>query len=229
MLLSVVLPAYKEADNLEKILPQIKAVLNETAEECEIIVVDTLEKMDDTDAICSKNNVKYVQRKGGNSYGDAIRTGIKEAQGNYLVVMDADGSHNPRDILKFLEVMKKKSCDLVIGPRYAKGGHTENSIILVAMSWVLNLSYRVLFGIKVKDVSDSYRLYRTEQLKSLNLVCQNFDIVEEILIKLYRLKSPYVVEEVPIVFHKRDQGQSKRNLMKFIATYLQTMYRLKKL
>lgn len=222
--ISVVLPAYKEAENLAKLLPLIAQALNGTNLPHEILVVDTMEPTDSTETICAQNGAVCVRREGGNFYGDAIRTGILKAQYSYTVVMDADGSHNPADIQRFLPEMQ--NADLVIGSRYTKGGKTDNNFILRAMSYILNCTYRVVFDIKAKDISDSYRMYRTDTLKQLSLECQNFDIVEEILIKLVIHNKGLRIEEVPIVFNKREFGLSKRDLKKFIASYLRTMKKL---
>jgi len=224
MTISVVLPAYQEAENLKNILPNIHKVLSEV--DHEILVIDTMEPMDDTPAICREHNTRYVPRTGGNLYGDAIRTGFASSTGKYTVIMDADGSHDPKEILNFLKVMQQGQTDLVIGSRYCKGGYTDNNFILRFMSWALNVTYRVLFGLKVKDVSDSFRMYKTEQIQKLQFECDNFDIVEEILIKLSYTFHPYVIRELPISFNKRAAGESKRDLVKFIISYLKTIQKL---
>lgn len=228
-MISIVIPAYKEAENLKFILPQIKKVMNKRKLEYEILVVDTMKPMDDTKQICIDNEVRYVPRQNGNSYGDAIRTGFDSAQGEFTVVMDADGSHDPKDILKFYKVIQNHKIDLVIGSRYCRGGQTENTFILKFMSWALNVSYRIFFKLNVHDVSDSFRMYRTEQLKQLKFECNNFDIVEEILIKLSIINKPFIAYEVPIKFNQRVYGESKRKLLKFIFSYVKTMYRLRKI
>lgn len=94
------------------------------------------------------------------------------------------------------------------------------------MSWMLNVAYRVIFNLKVKDVSDSFRMYKSEQIKALQFECDNFDIVEEILIKLNLAAASFRVKEVPISFNKRAAGESKRDLLKFIKSYFVTMRRL---
>lgn len=226
MMISVILPAYQEAENLQKILPRLKSVLETMALEYEVIVVDTVKAMDNTRSVCIANGVSYINRKGGNLYGDAMRTGFEYATGKYIVVMDADGSHNPEDIIRFYEEIKNSHCNLVIGSRYCKGGYTDNIFILRFMSWILNVTYRVLFDLKVKDVSDSFRMYLGEELKSIKLECDNFDIVEEILIKLNFTFPNYLIKEVPISFNKRAAGVSKRNLVKFIFSYINTIRRL---
>ncbi len=225
--ISVVLPAYLEAENLKNILPVIHNVLKEIPHD--ILVVDTMHPMDNTEEICLCYDAKYVPRKGGNFYGDAIRTGFCTANSRYVVIMDADGSHDPHDIIRFYNEMEKNDCDLVIGSRYCEGGATVNPAILIGMSYILNCTYRIVFGLKVKDVSDSYRMYKAEQVKPLQLQCNNFDIVEEILIRLNLTKENYIMKEIPILFNKRAAGKSKRNLFKFILSYIGTMFRLLKI
>lgn len=222
--ISVVLPAYKEAKNLRKLLPRIHSVLEKAGLPYEVLIVDTMQPMDDTNIVCKENDAVYVQRIGGNFYGDAIRTGFKMAKYEFTVVMDSDGSHDPNDIVRFLSEIG--SNDIVIGSRYIKGGVTDNNFILRFMSYVLNCSYRIVFGINAKDVSDSYRMYHTEQIQTLLLECSNFDIVEEILIKLNLSKKEFAIKEIPIQFNKREFGESKRDLKKFILSYIRTMKKL---
>ena len=155
-----------------------------------------------------------------------MRTGFDEANGDYIIVMDADGSHNPKDIVRLYAEMENNHYDLVIGSRYCKGGYTENNFILRFMSWALNVTYRILFQLRVKDVSDSFRIYKAAQLKRLYLECNNFDIVEEILIQLKYTVRDFKVKEIPISFSKRAAGESKRDLIKFIKSYLKTICRL---
>lgn len=224
--ISIVLPAYKEAENLKKILPLIHRSLKNVRLDYEILVIDTTEKEDDTEEVCRSRHAHCIPRQGGNLYGDAVRTGFAHAAGRYIVVMDADGSHNPDDILRFYNEMEKKGYTLVIGSRYCKGGRTDNNFVLRFMSWMLNVTYRTVFGLEVKDVSDSFRMYDAVYVKQLALECDNFDIVEEILIKLKYSVKNFEVREIPISFQKRAAGESKRDLVKFMGSYVKTMQKL---
>ncbi|MCR4746663.1 MAG: glycosyltransferase [Lachnospiraceae bacterium] len=228
MRLSVILPAYQEAENLKKILPRLNRTLENINISYEILVIDTIEPMDDAETICNANRCRYINRRGGNLYGDAMRTGFEEANGKYVVVMDSDGSHNPEDIKRFYDKMNEGGYDLIIGSRYCRGGKTENPFILKLMSRVLNITYKIVFGLKVEDVSDSFRMYKGDQLKSIKTECDNFDIVEEILILLNYTVPNFKAYEVPILFDKRAAGNSKRDLLKFIRSYLTTMNKLLK-
>ena len=226
--ISIIIPSYQEAENLKNILPVLNATLAELAVPYEILCVDTIEAMDDTETVCKANKATYLHRTGGNDYGDAIRTGFCAVQYELAVVMDGDGSHDPKYIKDFFSEIQN-GFDLIIGSRYTKGGATENPLVLKCMSYVLNLTYRIVFGINAKDISDSFRMYRSEQIKTLTLECSNFDIVEEILIKLVSGKKDFKLKEVPISFAERKAGESKRKLGKFILSYLETIRRLKKM
>ncbi|MBR3244470.1 MAG: hypothetical protein IKF90_17565, partial [Parasporobacterium sp.] len=94
------------------------------------------------------------------------------------------------------------------------------------MSWMLNVTYRVMFGLHIYDVSDSFRMYKGEQIRAISTECNNFDIVEELLIKLNYGYPNFSICEVPISFNKRVSGVSKRDLKKFILSYVKTMRRL---
>jgi dolichol-phosphate mannosyltransferase len=95
--------------------------------------------------------------------------------------MDADGSHNASYFASMWA--RRADFDIVIGSRYVAGGHTENPAILIWMSYVLNLTFRVVFNIHARDVTNSFRLYRTAILKPMKMESNDFDILEEILIK----------------------------------------------
>jgi dolichol-phosphate mannosyltransferase len=225
MKISIVIPAYKEAENLDIILPKIKEVVKEL--DYEIVIIDTMEAIDNTEAICNKHGVNYFHREGGNTYGDAIRSGLQKVTKEYLLMMDADGSHSADDFCKMLTGCEEY--DLTIGSRYMKGGKTDNPVILIFMSQIVNVCYRLLLGVKVKDVSNSFRLYQTKDVQKLKLTSNNFDIVEEILVKLTVDNKKYRIREVPITFNKRMYGESKRNLIKFAFSYISSLSKLVKI
>lgn len=222
--LSVIIPAYCEEENLKVLLPRLTASLKGLNSDYEVLIIDTESPMDDVASVCAENGVDYINRTGGNDYGDAIRTGIKEARGKYILFMDADGSHTPEFVAELMP--HRNDFDVVIASRYVKGGGTENPKILIFMSWILNLSYALILNLRCKDISNSFKLYRADQIKDLNLYCNNFDIVEEILYKLNK-RYPIKIKEIPTTFKKRLFGESKRNLPLFMLTYVYTLMKLR--
>jgi dolichol-phosphate mannosyltransferase len=223
--LSVVIPAYLEGENLPSLLPEIKAACAALTPNYEVLIVDTQTDMDSTGEVCRANGVRHINRYGGNLYGDAIRTAIAEARGTYVLCMDADGSHSPSYFASMWAEREKN--DITIGSRYAPGGHTENPAVLIWMSYVLNLTFRVVFSIRAKDVTNSFRLYRRSLLTPMKLESNDFDILEEILIKAVIRRPPAVIGEVPVTFARRKAGESKRDLVKFAFGYLKTLQRLR--
>lgn len=226
--ISLLLPAYREEENLGRLLPKAIQVLSGSGLPYEILVIETQEPLDRTGDVCRQHQVSCIRRENGDFYGDAIRTGIRHAQYDKTVFMDADGSHNPEDILRMLKIMQAEPVDLVIGSRYIAGGDSINGPILKWMSRILNWIFRMIFHLKIQDLSNSFRMYQTEQLKELNLQCVNFDIVEEILIRL-SMRENFRCREIPICFSKRQAGESKRHLIPFIVSYLSTIVRLKRI
>ena len=224
--LTVMIPAYLEAVSLDDLLPKVHAAAAALTPSYEILVVDTEDRKDDTDLVCRKHGARHLFRTGGNHYGDAIRTGIREAYGTHMLCMDADGSHNPSYFASMWD--KRDVWDIVIGSRYAKGGHTQNPAVLVFMSYIVNFTFRMAFNIKAKDVTNSFRLYRTAILRPLDLTSNAFDVLEELLIKAVTHRPPATVGEVPVTFEQRKAGKSKRNLVSFAFGYLSTLRKLRK-
>ena len=225
--LSIVVPAYEEAESLKQILPTLQNVANGLTPSFEILVVDTMKPHDDTPVVCEKLGVTYLPRRGGDLYGDAVRTGVTVAGGHWVAMMDGDGSHNPLALPHLWE--HRQDFDLVVASRYVRGGQTENPAVLIFMSQIVNIVFRLALRLKCYDVSNSFRLYRGADIRSLRLECNHFDVVEEILVKLAALRPGFRIKEVPFTFEKRKAGKTKRHLVKFILGYLGTLFRLLRL
>ena len=154
--LSVVMPSFKEADNLSLLLPRLKSALNELGITYEIIVVDTVSPMDSTQSVCQLMSVTYLSRLPDNSFGSAVRTGIGYCSGDKILFMDSDGSHSPEFIPAMYE--RAKTHDVVIASRYVEAGRTDNPWHLVVMSRLLNVVFSLILGLPCKDVSNSLKI-----------------------------------------------------------------------
>lgn len=223
--LSVIIPAYMEEENLRFVLPRLKTTLMDLKIDFEINVIDALKSMDNSESVCGVNGVTYLNREKGNYYGDAVRTGIKFAQGKYIIFMDADGSHSPEFIPELLKY--KDDFDLVIASRYVEGGVTDNSRILVFLSKIVNVFYSLILNLGCNDVSNSFKLYQAETLKKLDLYLDNFDVIEEMLFKLKKNNKYLRIKEVPYTFKQRMFGHTKRNLVIFAFSYLFSLIKLR--
>lgn len=227
--LAVVIPAYDEMPNLRKLVPAIHdALAGCSLEEASILVVlnsgATPSDFDELRALgCTP-----VPRSPSDSFGDAIRTGIRACptDTDYVIFMDGDGSHDPASIPRLLAAAPEG--DIVIASRYTKGGRTDNGFVLKAMSRSLNVAYGLVLGLKCHDVSTNFKLYRYEQIRDLTLTCRNFDVVEELLFRVRQQVGPDMrIIEIPDYFRERDEGVTKRQLGPFVASYLATLIKLR--
>jgi dolichol-phosphate mannosyltransferase len=227
---TVVIPAYDEAESLRALLPELRRVLDGLPDhDARIhVVVRTGADEAELDEVLALG-AQPLRRGPGDSFGDAIRTGIRSVPSDvdYVLFMDADGSHSPATVPRLLEWGTDN--DVVVASRYVHGGQSDNSPLLRGMSRTLNLGFRVVLGIPCQDVSTNFKLYHREALQRITLTCDNFDIVEEILFRLHRQagKREFRVHEVPDYFHERTHGDSKRRLGPFVASYLVTLIRLR--
>lgn len=223
--LSVVIPAYLEEENLRLILPRLATVLASLGVRHEILVIDRTRAHDATEQVCRETGARYVNRAPGDSYGDAVRTGLAAALGESVVFMDADGSHAPEFVPTLFAA--RAGQDVVIASRYVAGGETDNRPYLILLSRFVNLAYSVVLGLNVKDVSNSFKLYAGDQARVLTLTSDNFDIIEELLYKMKKANPKIRILEVPFSFKERMFGHTKRNLIAFALSYLVTLIRLR--
>lgn len=219
--------AYKEEENLRILIPKVQKTIEEIhGSDYEIVVVDTAKPLDNTADVCKELGAKYINQKEP-GFGGAYRSGIEVVDGDTILVLDSDGSHDP----KFIPAMYKKyveGYDLVIGSRYTKGGSTVDAKSSQIMSSILNGVFRLVLGINIKDLSTNMRFYRADVLREIHTTCVNYDILEEIvlLMKIKIGKKNFKYAEVPIHFTKRVYGESKRRLIPFIISYMKTIFKL---
>ena len=218
---SIILPSYNDYKNLKNIIPELVKVFEDEKVSYEILIILKNNKLKNKKKIC--NNVYRIFREKDNSFGSALRTGISYAKGNYIITIDADGSHNPYEIKKIFKFYS--NYDLIAFSRYIKNGSTHNNLILRSMSFVLNMIFKITFKIQLNDISNNFKIYRTSLIKNINLISQNFDIIEEIIIKLSN-KNKLRIKEVESTFRKRKHGVTKRSLIKFILSFLLTYIKL---
>mgnify|MGYP003290022331 CR=1 FL=1 len=223
--ISVAILAYKEEENLKILIPEIKNELSKLNQEYEILVIDTAEPLDNTKGVCEQNNARYINQKYP-KFGGAFKTAIECADYDKFLILDGDGSHPPKYIPDMYNLFIKDNYDVVIGSRYVKGGVTEDAKSSIIMSKILNSCFRIALGIKAHDISTDYRIYKTELLKKVKLENENYDVLQEVLLKIKLTNKGIKIGEVPISFHKRIYGESKRQLIPFIISYIKSLFRL---
>jgi dolichol-phosphate mannosyltransferase len=137
--------AVNEANNLKILLPKIIANLQITKTEYEILLIDSACSTDETPEICAQYpKVRYINQEEPR-YAGAFRTGIRYAVFDHILILDADGSHDP-DMIPALYQKSIEGFDLVIGSRYCKGGKSNDSTLSFLMSQLLNFIMRIVIG-----------------------------------------------------------------------------------
>jgi dolichol-phosphate mannosyltransferase len=215
----VALATYNERDTLPSLVTRIHTVVP-TAD---ILVVDD-NSPDGTGQWCIANQVvdgqfHYVHRPAKLGLGSAAATafgwGIERGY-EWIVTMDADGSHDPlalRDLFAVLD--QHPTVDVVIGSRYVAGGKVEGwPLHRRCSSRMVNGLARYWLGLNPRDCSGAFRLYRTSMLKKVDAASigsSGYGYLEEILWRLQRAGAR--TAEVPIVFRQRRRGESKLNAL----------------
>lgn len=223
-MLSIIIPTYNERENIEPLYRGITEVLDEF----EIIFVDD-NSPDGTARVIKEiqaqdRRVKLLEREAKLGLGSAILDGLKLATGEYIAMMDADLSHSPREIPQMLKALEE--ADIVIGSRYIEGGRIEGwSPIRHLISRVAILISHFLLGIKVKDPTSGFALFRREVIEKIkeDLSPKGYKLLLEIIVK-----SPGAsIKEVPITFKNRAYGKSKLDF-KEVIEYLKLCWRLRR-
>ena len=168
--------------NIGELIDQIKGVLSGYLKDYEIIVVD-VGSSDRTRDISKEKGAKVIIQESP-GYGGALKEGFSIASGKYIITMDADLSHNPEFIRAMIE--KKNDADLIIASRYVKGGSAEIGPCRRVLSIILNRVFSLILSLPYKDISSGFRMYDRNYLSRISITRKNFDVLEEILIKIYK-------------------------------------------
>jgi dolichol-phosphate mannosyltransferase len=207
--ISVILPVVNERENLEILIPRIKAALEREKLSYEIVVVDGNSTDGTREAAQALGARVVAERRRG--FAGALETGFAEAVGDYVLTLDADMSHDPDFIAKMWQARTRGN--IVVASRYTRGGVTYSSFIRTSTSWFLNVVLRRMLSMPVLDMSSGYRLYRRDALAGMKLDSTNFEAQEEILVRAYI--RGFSVVEVPFVYFPRGEGRSHAKLFSF--------------
>ena len=219
-LVSVVIPAWNEAPTMPELIEGVRGALEGRAKEIEFLVI-VPGPSDPTGPAAEAVGARVLhQRRPG--YGGALREGLAAARGDYVITMDGDLSHPPAAVPDLFD--RRDDAEIVIGSRYVDGGGAEMSTWRLTLSRVLNAVYRRVLAVPVKDMSSGFRIYQRKVLGELDLVSEKYDVLEEILVKVYSLG--WQVLEIPFQYRDRVAGQSHANVVTFTPHFLATLLSL---
>ncbi len=213
----VIIPTYNECENVRAI---IEAVLAIEEHEFDVLVVDD-NSPDGTAAIVEEiivsrgdTRVNILKREGKLGLGTAYIAGFRWARDHdyqYITEMDADFSHNPKDLVALQHACADEGADVAVGSRYISGVNVVNwPLGRILMSYGASLYVRLITGMKVKDSTAGFVCYRREVLRELNLDLVQFKgYAFQIEMKFTAHRMGFKIKEVPIVFVNRVLGTSK--------------------
>jgi dolichol-phosphate mannosyltransferase len=208
----VVTPTYNEADNIESFIGKVLS----QGPDIEILIVDDNSPDGTGNMVASlqQNNRKIhlIRRAGKMGLGTAYVEGFKyaiEKKFDFVFEMDADFSHNPDEIPKFLEKMKNH--DLTIGSRYTNGVRVVNwPIRRLILSYAANVYTRVITGMPVKDATGGFKCFRRQVLEAIDLTkVKSNGYAFQIEMNFKAWNKGFRLCEHPIIFFDRQSGVSK--------------------
>lgn len=211
----VIIPTYNEIENIEAI---IRAVFSQS-ENLHVLVVD------DNSPDLTGEKVKALQeefpeklflelRKGKSGLGTAYIHGFKwslERAYKYIFEMDADFSHNPKDIMRLYNACHNDGADMSIGSRYITGVNVVNwPMSRVLMSYLASKYVRLITSMKIQDTTAGFVCYKREVLEAIDLNAVKFiGYAFQIEMKFKAYLKQFKIVEVPVIFTDRTKGESK--------------------
>lgn len=214
----VIIPTYNEIENIELI---VKAVFN-LPKAFDVLIVDD-GSPDGTGAKVKAMMAEYpdalfmIERSGKQGLGTAYLVAFDWALKNgyeYMIEMDADFSHNPKDLIPLQRACAQQGADLAIGSRYVDNvvNVVNWPIGRVLMSYFASIYVRLVTGMKIFDTTAGFKCYRRQVLQTLELEKIRFKgYAFQIEMKFTAWKCGFTIKEVPIIFTNRELGISKMN------------------
>ncbi|MFH1789799.1 MAG: polyprenol monophosphomannose synthase [bacterium] len=225
----IVIPTYNERENIKGL---IQAIFRMNIPDLNVITVDDNSPdgtADEVEELSQVYPVSLIKRPCKRGIGSAYIVGFKKAlsmEADLIAQMDADFSHNPSDLLRMIEAAQ--TADLVIGSRKIRHGRIEGwnwtrKFMSNGAMWFA----RFLLGLRAKDVTSGFRIFRRKVLTNINLDAVKSDgyAFQEEMLWLVE-KAGYTVKELPVVFVDRKRGASKLN-NKDIFEFFSVMLKLK--
>ncbi|MBM3253798.1 MAG: glycosyltransferase family 2 protein, partial [Candidatus Omnitrophica bacterium] len=213
---SVVLPAYNEEKSVGKLVREIKTLNNDF----EVIVVDD-GSSDNTFAVAQSAGAFVIKHPYNIGNGAAVKSGVRIANGDIVILMDADGQHSPKDIPKLLTSID--NFDMVVGTRTGRSN----------LSWYRSIGNKILIkvaeflsGHKIPDLTSGFRAIRREKLRELlHLFPNRYSYPTTITLAI--LKSGYFIRYLPLdSINRRREGESKLQPIRDGIRFINIMLRI---
>lgn len=217
MKLSIIIPVFNEEKTILEILRRVRDVKTPSIDK-EIIVVNdgsqdrTLKFVNDFSLRNPK--IKVLNQSENQGKGAAVRAGIKESTGDYILIQDADLEYNPKDINRLISPIIENRAMVVYGtrlkrlPSFSRDERTPLFLLHYMGNRFLSFLTSILYGQWITDMETCYKLFPRSAVKDMNLNAKGFEFEPEITAKL--LKKGYSIFEVPIATSPRGYDEGKK-------------------
>lgn len=209
----IIIPAYNEAGVIAGVVNSAKKTFSNSSYKIDTVVINDGSK-DETSTLAKKTGTVVIDHILNSGAGGATLTGLSYARQNdydIAATMDADGQHDPGDVLKGIKLMNECGVDLLIGSRLID--NTGMSKVKAFGNWGLSFITMILFGIKVTDSQSGLRIYSKNALRNLNWKSTGYEFCSEMLWRANQAKM--TISEYPIkaiyTDYSRAKGQNSWN------------------
>lgn len=222
-LLSVVIPAHNEEGNLRETIPAIVAALKEAGIDHEILVVND-NSGDGTERELIElektwPTLRHVNNVPPNGFGFAVRRGLAQFRGEAVVVVMADGSDSPADMVAYWRKLQE-GYDCVFGSRFIRGSAVHDyPLHKLLLNRLANTFIRLLFALRLNDTTNAFKCFRREVIAGVQpILAQHFNLTVELPLKAIVRGYRYAV--IPISWRNRKTGISKLKIREMGSRYL---------
>lgn len=221
--LSIIIPMFNESSGIRPVLDALLSLFATTLSHLtfEIVVVDDGSNDDSAAQVLqlAHPTVRLYQHPYNIGNGAAVKTGIRHAEGEYILLMDADGQHKPEDIPRLLEHIGRY--DMVVG---ARTGESDTAVHRDVANFIYNTFASYVCGRKIEDLTSGFRVIRADIAKSLVYMLPNtFSYPTTMTLAVVR--SGYSLAYVPIVAPKR-VGKSKIKLLRDGSRFFMILFKI---
>jgi glycosyltransferase involved in cell wall biosynthesis len=208
MKLSIVIPVYNEKNTIEELIRRVQEV--DVSLNKEIIIVDDGSNDGTPEILKSlkQPDIKVVYHNSNQGKGAALHTGFSEAEGDIILVQDADLEYDPKEYPKLLEPILDGRADAVYGSRFLGGPHRVLYFWHYIGNRFLTALSNMLSNLNLSDMETCYKVFKKDILDRITLKSKRFGFEPEITLKLAKLNAR--IYEVPISYSGRDYSEGKK-------------------
>lgn len=226
--LSVLIPAYNEEEVIESTILEIHNTLSKSKINHEILVVND-NSTDNTLSVLN-NQIQFIKTlrvitsEYNNGFGNAVKYGLENWHGDVIVIVMADASDSPNDIVMFFNYLIKENVDCVFGNRFISGGGTyKYPIFKLFLNRLFNNILRLFIDFNYNDYTNAFKMYRKDVIKSiLPIKSEDFSLTIEIPLKVIKKGFKYSI--LPNKWNQRKFGESKLNIFKNSKSYFLVLF-----